>query len=785
MATADEVVGQITGLSEQLRLLNQTLSKSAEGIGIGRGVGTSGVSPREANKRAEQQVRLSAATKDLTKAIGVFERSHQKSVNKLGLSLESYAQLSGKLFNEAINQLGPAGLDKLPKELSKEMSSSTNTFIRMLGGEVKTLADAVKMQKRLINIEKFEKMWKEYQKGITAEKFPDFVKDVENLGFEAKELDEDFSVLRQRTDALALAMGEASRDLARGGIFGRLQTGLGKLAGAVAKTATVILAFAKPWADAQEVALRTGTRMAAIDAALMGMSPETWSEIQAEFKTTMLAAGMGYEEFAATLKEGQGQLFALTGNMRDAARVSAHMIDTFQMLGDTTQSQEQFTKDQTARFDKWNAVFSMTAETFVQLNENLLKSVSVQGQLLKISRSQRAAFMQGLQDQYQQLRMNGLLHEEAEKMLEVFAAIGAKSPRERLKEAAKMQAVMGAMGMGGMGAEAAELVRGGLRDKESIKRFGTIMGEANEVMAGQMQRGFAQEMVAMQLVQMSGMDKYLGPGSEFGVLATRQGKRIDKEAAEREQEAIRSDTRNHFLTDVAKHTQIATAFITGPLGQNVALATVTLQEILGVLNTMAMGSMVGGIGGKIAGAAKGLARLPGAIASAGGAKAALGIAGKAAGGVGLAALAGAAVGTLINKTAEAVAPEFHRGMTDFVGEGMANVMAFFGSETAKHTLEMEATREASAKHQAELTKEAMSKNIERLDMLVENSSAMNEKMDEQTKKIERSSKKTTDAVKEQTDRQEEQANEQRGKDTGYRVMWRRSGTNAASVNTTR
>ncbi len=372
--------------------------------------------------------------------------------------------------------------------------------------------------------------------------------------------------------------------------------GLEKVIGGFLGVVAAAGATAKPLIGVAQSAARTGTQMETLSAALMGMQPEELNQLQADYRQIIQSSQMTLDEFNETVQRGASDMITYTGSLRDAIRVNAEAMNMAKVLG---ANQEKFMADQQRRFKELNRSLSMTAEQFIEMNQQLMNSQAVQSQLYRVNVRQRAAYMQDLQNTYEKLRLDGLTHESAQKMLETFEAIGAKSPRERLKEAAKLQAVMGAMGMGGVGARAGELLRGGLRGEDEKREFADIMKTANIAIGERMGQGFASEMMTMQMIQTAGLDQYLGPGSEFADFNIRQEAQIDEAYLEAQAQTKLGGERNDMLRMILHSNDVIMSTLQGPI-------VMTLGGIWGTLKAMQMFGAMPGKGAALKSGARGI-----------------------------------------------------------------------------------------------------------------------------------------------------------------------------------
>lgn len=630
MATTNEAV-----LAE-LKQINRTM-KGGSSLRMG------GSSMDDATGKAIMaQKRQTEAYGDSTKGI----LSNMSAMKKLSKNVESFADMTGlaeQQMKDMVENMDAGELKNAAQTFRKNLKASGSEWVRNIAAQVNTGEDFIEMQKLMTEgmVEEFEAAQILY-KGDAKAKIKainilnKYGMEVDDLAKESKELKEELKEVAMAADAThreTVVLPASIKNLVKG-------------AGAAATAlATVAL-------KATESAARTGTQMETLDALIMGMSPEELNQLQAQHRQTMLASNMTFDEFNEKVGQNRVEMIEFTGSLRDAVRMNAQAIEQAKLLG---QESGKAMKQQQEQFKRFNRALSMSAEQFMELNSQLMDSTHVQSQLYRISFKQRAAYMEDLRNTYEKLRLDGLTHEQAQKMLETFEQIGAKSPRERMKEAAKLQAVMGAMGMGAAGAEAGQLLRGGLRGEGDKQRFAEIMKNANINIGEKMGEGFASEMMTMQMIQTAGMEQYLGPSSDFADFNKQQGAQVEKDFLEQQAQTNILNTSQNWLKDILKYIMMGYDLFKTFVGTGLGAA------LAGLAAWFVGGKFLAGFGTSITGAlAKAAIGLPGVLSTAfTAAMPAMGVA--VAGGVGL------AVGAALDRGLEKFFPEFHKGMQEVVG----------------------------------------------------------------------------------------------------------------------
>ena len=510
-------------------LVNKMVISLRRETGLGAGGTIRGEMPtsRESVKEKASSMRTEKALKDTSSSFREFNRIYKNQTKSLE-DMKSVVQLNQSLFGEAINSMRSVdAIDKvLVPNFKKVMEESSNTLVQNMSQSINSLEDVLSAKLKLEKMQSFVELRKEFDAGkITLQQFK---KSAKENSISRKDFNNwvrtPFGDLEENTIELSHSFATASRGIDQAGES--MASKLMSLGGRFGPLAIAGGALAKDLYDAAKAASKFGTEMNLRSSIILGMSPVELTELQAQHKQSIMASTKSYDGFNSIIGQSIYQMALHTGGVKEAAELNAHLMTLQRQLGDTTSDTAEFLSGQQDRFKKWNTVFSMTAEMFQEMNTQLFQSQGVQTQLFKLNKNQRRQYFEETQQTYERLRVNGLMHTQALKMVETFAEIGAKSPKERMKEAAKLQATLGAMGMGNIGGEAAALLRSGMRTPEQEQRFAEIMKQAQFSVSEKMQGGFAQELMTTEMIARAGMEKYLGPESSFATLVTQEGQQL-------------------------------------------------------------------------------------------------------------------------------------------------------------------------------------------------------------------------------------------------------------------
>ncbi len=514
--------------------------------------------PQEARReRAEQRIlyrRLDSnfeEQKQLFKQLpSVLEKSTSRVYTAYGRSLLDKITGQGT-YRQLVNQL--------PQRLQQSFLESGSEIANKIGQQLTgTAEDFVRLQDGLNNIGKILDIAEEYFKLSSEERAANYEKyqeKLEKLGYsieffgnsidEARKNAREF--VRSTTEALETVSRSVQRDQQLRGALTRFFSGFSiTAAGIVAKG--VVDAVARYGTTVQDVL--------SVQARMTGMSIEELAAVQAQYRQEILATGGNFQQFNQWLSDSAWNLRLYTGSLAEGARVAASNVRMSLIFGSTTDEAAQLLQQQNEQFQRWNRLFGMTADEFIDFNNMLLSNTTIQGQLYLISQNQRKAYLEGIRTNYELLRTFGLLDDEAKSVLQTFQSMGVMSPRERLRQAYRIQAFAGMMGIGQVGAEAAQLLIRGLRTPEEQQRFAELTRQITEQTAALGQQGFGTELVLRSVLERMDLDRYFGPQGEFSKLATRQLLKIDDGVREQQTQTnifgSLDSTTNKIATEVTR-----------------------------------------------------------------------------------------------------------------------------------------------------------------------------------------------------------------------------------------
>jgi len=262
-------------------------------------------------------------------------------------------------------------------------------------------------------------------------------------------------------------------------------------------------------------------------ARLLGMSHADLIKVTAQYKQTMGAAGMGTDAFTELMAENSRKMVGFTGSLQSAGELALKSSELYRLSGgQTEEGLREFISDANERFIDFQKTTGGTVDQFNELNLALRNSSSTQTAMYKMSLSQRKLAMEEMQNRRQLLINDGLRADQAQAVVDAMTAAQGGTAKDRLKNAAKLQASLGAMGMGAQGAEAADIMRKGNRASEGEKkRLQEIMSQAN-MEAGR--RGGGSLQAEMVQDHINGLNPLLGPDSPFVAVVTQLTNKLNE-----------------------------------------------------------------------------------------------------------------------------------------------------------------------------------------------------------------------------------------------------------------
>lgn len=511
-------------------MFNHTGGRSSIYSGLTSVPGTSSVRGGNEDKNTIKAIAtntlLNATMKSNTDTVKYLIKDSKKNMQDLG----KYTQMSAMYFKSAIKDFSVKQLDNvLPKKLNSYLEDH---IAKGIVPQLKTFEDVIKLQRRanIQNIDAAIALAREYGNATTSVARQTHIRDTieQKTGFNLNELGQ---AVRDDGKALKEHAGEVSKGMAEfAANMHQAEANWAKLTKAGEILAGVAIALGVDLYKTAIAAQKYGTEvtLATIkQAAYAGMTGEQLIKTQNENIQSIHASGMTFDAFNQKLEDGAKNLLAWTGNLGEGAKLTAGVFNTFRTLSANGKDLSGFEQDQVKRFQFMNRTLGVTAEQFTQMNDDLMNNSNVQAEMYKVSSAQRVNLLKGMQLQVQQLALDGLTVEQSKKLVESLSEITGGKAKERYTEAAKVQGVLGALGLGKEGQTAAAIIRKGQNASPAeMKELADIQAQAQRSVASKYANGGpAMEFQLDALTDVVG--KFLGPNSPGAQVATSQGKQQD------------------------------------------------------------------------------------------------------------------------------------------------------------------------------------------------------------------------------------------------------------------
>ena len=285
---------------------------------------------------------------------------------------------------------------------------------------------------------------------------------------------------------------------------------LDKFTGAVR---TITKEFLKLAEEEQRFMQATATADAGWVDGLMQMqiSQIEYAKILKQTRHEGLAALSANVNFKESLSESADSLQGLTSNYGEAAKGAAMFHKNMARIGVSQDKLGDAVLDQTKIYKENYRALGYTVEEFANLTNELINDQGMRSTLLALQESERKQYVLNIQQRQAEYLAMGYTIDRAKELQKTFQALNKMNPKERMKQAAKTRAMMGAMGMGAQGEELFRLqttyrTMNADQKADAEKRMTEIQGQAAE-----------------QFGTMSGAGVGLGQSMAFQMMADKTG----------------------------------------------------------------------------------------------------------------------------------------------------------------------------------------------------------------------------------------------------------------------
>jgi uncharacterized membrane protein len=344
-----------------------------------------------------------------------------------------------------------------------------------------------------------------------------------------------------------------------------------------------------------------------VDAAKLGLTPAEYIAMNAASRQTILAAG-GAAKQIDILKDQSDTLGMKFASVGDRTKYVQGQMDALAQAG--IRPTKESAGILGGSFTRLQKITGMTGEQFNELTREMATDSDIQIQLRAANSQEREQIMQGIMARNAENRAMGMTAEQAKAVSKTLAKLAGQGPVDRMKQAAKIRAMSGMMGIGG-GDEAANiLIKGQRATPEEKKILQEHMSKISNAASESQTGGIGQEMMVSTAMDKMGLSSLLGPGSEFNTRLA-EGLKIDEKALE-EQKGT-----NTILTKMLEFFDIGKAGVSNPLVQGVGAIGSGIYNAVGGAASGAggayamqklMGTALPGAGTAASGAASGAAK---------------------------------------------------------------------------------------------------------------------------------------------------------------------------------
>ena len=365
------------------------------------------------------------------------------------------------------------------------------------------------------------------------------------------------------------------------------------------------------------------------DVVKLGLTPEEYIKMNAASRQTILAAG-GVSKQMDILASQSDSLRGHFATMGEATQYTQGQMDALARAG--IKPSVDSAGLLTGTFKKLQAYTGMTGEQFNALTAELATDQDIQEQLRAASSEERKQIMASTTARMAERVALGMTTDQAKNVTKALAKMGNMAPTDRIKQAAKLRAMGGAMGIEGADEAADIMIKGKRASPEELKRLEEFHSNMSNKMSDSQMGSLSAEIFASKIQEKLGTADTAAT-SEFNTKLA-EGMKIADDSLKEQKKVPELLEKLIMVTSQGK----------------AALASPVVQAAGGVMNTLweSGGSVAAGAAGgaAVAKAAPYLSKLLPGAASAGTGAAATG-AGTAVGGAGRALAAGAGTAALV------------------------------------------------------------------------------------------------------------------------------------------
>lgn len=293
--------------------------------------------------------------------------------------------------------------------------------------------------------------------------------------------------------------------------FGKVYGGLRNLGRMFTANANMYSGLTKTLTDFQ-AALRVGLDFNPVEAIKSGLAPDEYIKLQAEQRSVINATKGGFEQWKSNIddlakvpvKGATHSLAVLTGSLGEGTKAAAKLFDIAQSQGVAANQAGNMSDYLAASFSRLQKEMSINIDDFTKLHDTLLQDADVRKVMLRMNQRQRMDYFKTAEKIALFAKSMGASTEQAAEFQQQMAKMQGMDAKDRLKAAARVQAVGSALGRGEDAARMAAIMRKGSRassdEMAELARLRESFGETLNQFTGQ---GLSQELIGNKFAQMT------------------------------------------------------------------------------------------------------------------------------------------------------------------------------------------------------------------------------------------------------------------------------------------
>lgn len=507
------------------------------------------------------------------------------------------------------------------KTASREQADALQDVTEATGDYVDTITKGVKLSEKELKLKrdviaedkKHQKLVKEVNE--LTEKLAQAIRDHGEASKEAADIQRSLSSKTKLRDAAASRLSKKTNIL---------EEAVGKLGRGAKVSSTALTWFAatlttqgrqliKQYQAAGGVIEGSGGLFSSLfgqqmDALKLGITGEDLQKVSSAHRQTINSMG-GTEQAFKELNPAVKRFLILTGDNNKAVEMAAKAAQHFAMNGvqPSANAVNRYTTDLVELHRRTGMGIEQAAELYSSISDDIESR-----DILRAARAdEREAILASQRALVQQAIAAGMSADQAREAAKMLNKMVAAKPLDRLKQAAKIRAMGGAMGIAGA-EEAAQAVIAGKRataaQQQAMSKFGQDMANAMDKSASQ---GLGTEIFASTLLEKMGLEEQYGKGSPF---STSMGESLKPvQSALNNLKDVSNDKMGQMVGELIKIKGMIGVFLSGNMFGGVIAAAVAagitsvfgrgLLDKLGGLVGRGGGSAGGGGGGGRAGKA--------------------------------------------------------------------------------------------------------------------------------------------------------------------------------------